>query len=289
MPVTTKENSGMNERNEVNRYDFLMLFIMCAFIGGFESFGEIVALTDPIRSALFIIAGVFILITILIPGDFKSLFLLGKEYLPYNADPICTSKNLNRLNIVTDGESWYDKYDFSISLSGYRYGVINMRNLGDKINSWPILLRMPLWIWIIIVSISAIVNLFFYVTVSKYINPASMTPQAYKLVDNLMFYLPSIIYLFASVSLFAVQFTRFRILRKYCIQVVDENKAQSEIKSTKQDIYDVQKLRWYYNTCPNCTTEAAATDIRCSSCGSPLTIPDIREVMPLDRHQVIDQ
>ena len=113
-----------------------------------------------------------------------------------------------------------------------------------------------------------------------------MTDIAFKFIDELVFYLPSILTVLCSIATIIITKAKDRILYKCAERIVNDNTSAEEREKTESFITSELSKKWYHNFCPNCGAPASHALRSCSSCGSSLEVKSFNTGAPGAVHRV---
>lgn len=178
------------------------------------------------------------------------------------------------LSSKTDKNSWYSTYDnaFCIALHDKDFGEENVAMVYETVNRTPKIIWMNSFIWLAIGVISFFSTFIFYELVIPVFENMYMSDEAFELIDDLVFYLPSLITLLSAVSCLVFVKIKDNLLYKCAQRIVNNNLAAGTRSKTEQKISTILGDKWYYNNCPNCGSGPFMTLTSCSFCGSSLEI-----------------
>lgn len=220
--------------------------------------------------------------------DYSSLQRLKNFPRPGNCRPVYNRVSPEGLedDIKTDGQSWYSKKKFFIDFDERETKEENIKTVYDALLTWPGILKLTKWHFFFFSLAWALIALFFYEMIIPIFEHATMSDEAFNFIDDLIFYLPSVIALLSAITYIIVEKVRTNLLHKLCVKIVDNNISMKKIKKDEKTIETIKKTKWYFNQCPNCATES--TGAVCLNCGSSLEI--LEDALSYDesaRHKVI--
>lgn len=187
---------------------------------------------------------------------------------------------------ISDGVSWYTDAHFCLSYEERNSRQRNIELSHEEVKKWPFIYTIPNKVWVIGAVIWFIVNFFFYEVVIPYAERARMSDAAFAFIDELVFYLPSIMILLSATTYFVLGRVRLKMAKAVCIKVVDTNITDNHVKITQEEIDKLYELIWFYDICPNCGSEALGKDTRCKFCGTSLKVVDDKKIDKEKCHQV---
>jgi len=173
-----------------------------------------------------------------------------------------------------DKRSSVGKYtnEYRISFSDPEYGVENARKVKETMNRTPKILWINPFMWLVIGLLSFASTFFFYEAVIPYFERMIMTDIAFWFIDELVFYLPSIITLLCAIATEIIKHAKDNILHKCAERIVNDIDAYEARTKTEEEIKDTLSKKWYHNSCPNCGAPASSAIKSCLNCGSSLEV-----------------
>ena len=180
-------------------------------------------------------------------------------------------------NSVSDKVSWAGKYENKYRIAFYDrdFGDENIRKVEELIKRTPKIIWLSSIVWLILGIFSACSNLVIYEAFIPYFENMVMTDEAFKFVDELLFYLPAGVTLLFAVSCYVLVLVRDNLLHKCAMRIVEDNNAAFERMKTEGSIASILNSKWYYNKCPNCGADANCDMRICNHCGTSLEVKDI--------------
>lgn len=209
----------------------------------------------------------------------------GKPSLMSSTSQEERQKSLISRGYRTDGVSWYYGNDYYLDT----YDEKNLNKLRQYRSEGSIFTRTVIpTVWI--QCILAFLPCFYDITIVPFENMV-MSDEAFEFVDFALYYLPFILIL---VIAFFAWWQRRKVIttaRKYVHQIIDQNIMENQSLRTQAEIQAIQSSIWYYNTCPNCATEATPNGKVCAACGSSLQIDaQLQDIVDASqKHQVIEE
>lgn len=192
------------------------------------------------------------------------------------------------LSSKTDKNSWYSTYDnaFCIALHDKDFGEENVAMVYETVNRTPKIVWMNSFVWLAIGIVSFFSTFFFYELVIPYFENMYMSDEAFEFIDNLVFYLPSLITLLSAISCLVFVKIKDNLLYKCAQRIVNNNLAAGKRNKTEQQISTYLGEKWYHNICPNCGSGPFMTLTACSFCGSSLEVTGFNKSFPGAVHRV---
>lgn len=218
-----------------------------------------------------------------------SYFMISKDWgISSHYAPICTTiipkksfyKRIKGMKAITDGVSWYSITDFSLELKD-EYNINRLMALTSE-QSYLMKRKMP---YRVVQILLILVPLGYDLLITPFENML-MSDFAFALVDFSLFFLPAILILALGILRVYHHNRIYERIRSICVSIIDQNIAENRVVELKEDIEELMKNNWYYNTCPNCSAEAGPRDEVCASCGSSLLISrfKLQKVSEKERH-----
>ena len=182
------------------------------------------------------------------------------------SDPPQKSKNGNN-------RSWVDKYGFyRIAFFDQDYGEQNAKTVYEMMKRTPGIIWMSLFVWLVIALVATFSTFFFYELIIPFFENMTMTDEAFKIVDEIVFYAPSGVTFLSAVTSLIVVKVRDVLLYRCAEGIVKDNLAADKRLKTEEEIQTELNRKWYYNVCPNCGAAASNALRNCTSCGSSLEV-----------------
>jgi len=187
-----------------------------------------------------------------------------------------------------DKLSWAGKYNYEYRISFYdpEFGKENARKVLETIDRTPRIIWINPFAWLVLGGVFFVSTFFFYECVIPHFERMKMTDLAFWFIDELVFYLPSILTLLCSIACLLIVKYKDRILYKCAERIVEDNTSSGEIAKTEEFITSRLSQKWYHNSCPNCGAPASFALRSCQSCGSSLEVKSFESEMPGAVHKV---
>lgn len=194
-------------------------------------------------------------------------------------------KRIKGMKATTDGVSWYTSTDFSLELSD-EYNINRLLELSLE-QRFLMRKRMPYrTVQVLLILVPAGYDLW----ITPFENMI-MSDFAFALVDFSLYFLPAMLILGLGILRVFHHNKIYERIRSICKSIIDQNIAENRVVELKEDIEELMKKNWYYNTCPNCSADAGPRDEVCASCGSSLLISrfKLQKVAEEERHSGVPQ
>ena len=180
-----------------------------------------------------------------------------------------------------DKQTWVDEYrkQYRIAFFDREYGEENTKAVREMMERTPRILWMKTFTWLWIGIISFISTFFFYELVIPIFENMIMTDFAFAFIDELVFYLPSVITLSCSIACFVIVKIKDDLLYKCAVRIVNDIFAAEKRVRTESFIASQLSKKWYYNYCPNCGAEASRAIRSCTYCGTSLEVKSFENTL----------
>ena len=173
-------------------------------------------------------------------------------------------------------KTWVGKTDksYRISFAGMEQGKKNCAEVLETMKRTPRIVWMRPATWFVISAVILFVNFFFYESIIPIFENMIMSDFAFAFLDELTFYLPSVLALGCSILSLVFVKVRDNILYECAVRLASEIQTEEKTAETEAFIKNEIGKKWYHNICPNCGARATASLKHCVSCGSSLEVMD---------------
>ena len=113
-----------------------------------------------------------------------------------------------------------------------------------------------------------------------------MTDQAFKFVDDLLFYFPVVLAFLCSVACLFFRLTRDKLMHECALRLAADNKAAELRRLAEKEIEEEMRKKYFYNECPNCGSKPPMSSQSCPVCGFSLEVFSIKDVDPGKIHHL---
>lgn len=187
-----------------------------------------------------------------------------------------------------DNMTWVALYtnEYRISFYDPEYGEENAMKVKETMDRTPKIVWMNPYVWLVLGIVFFFSTFFFYECVIPYFERMIMTDIAFAFIDELVFYLPSVLTLLCAITTIVISKVKDRLLHKCAERIVNDNAASAEREKTENFIASELGKKWYHNFCPNCGAKANFALRSCSSCGSSLEVKDFDKEKPGAVHRI---
>ena len=257
---------------------YVLLIGTYMFIVGFYESGILQALGNIFSLDLIKLSVLIVGFILLIKGR-----SIGVDLAELTMNPITRQIHLNA-SVLTNGfvkyarigdeNTWVGKYYtiFRISFREKKYGESNQQAVFDMVQRTPRIVWIDQRVWIIGYVAELIINPLFYHLVIPVFENMLMDDVAFRVIDEVVYYLPAAIWLACGIICFATAKSKRELMYQCVSRQAKYIVNQEELAQKQERINERLKNKKYHSICPNCGAANTESLYFCSDCGSCLEI-----------------
>lgn len=235
------------------------------------------------------ISCIIYLIVINTSVDMRPLWKLKTSKKPSCNGRITHIKNCAKsIDAIEDGQSWFSSGGiyYWITLNDVAFGENNTANVRETINNSPRIIWVTHFFWMALSIAFGIIPI--------PVMAAVQSSAGIGFDKNRFFITEVLVTLFAALCAIACAVISLKISRKKhqylyeCARKIVNENSTSGHRDRLEDLGKTRdRLKWYYNCCPNCGADAVRTLKHCASCGTSLLVQNFDGVSYAEVHHIV--
>lgn len=279
---------GQNIRNScLGLFCFFGLLFILAF--GNDSFVFHIPGWNVISCTGQLISCIIYLIVINTSVDMRPLWRLKRSKDSSRIGRITHTKDfVKSIDAIEDGRSWFSSGSiyYWIALNDIEFGEKNTAKVRETIKCSPRIIWVTHFFWMAL-SIALGIIPIPVMTAVQHTAGKDFIEYWFFLTEVLVTCFTSLCAVACAVISLKISRKKHQYLYECAKRIVHENSTSGHREKLEDLGKTKDRLKWYYNCCPNCGADAVRTLKHCASCGTSLLVQDFDGVSYGEVHHIV--